>query len=108
MEKLPQFSADTPTADARKFHNMMNNSLCSTADFITPEQPFLLAHLSLPTSDLALAIQTERVQSANKPIFGERPVEKYFYRSNKARNLRNRHCRPGILNKLKNTLQIIK
>ena len=96
MEKLPGFTGDTPRADARGFHEMINNSLCSTADFIIPEQPFILAQLSVPESDIAIAIQTERVQSANKPVFGDRPVEKYFYRSNKARYLRNRHCRPGI------------
>ena len=106
MDKLPPFEPSKTHADARKFDELMQNSFCSTADCVIPEKPFLVAHMSLPEADLAIGIQTSRIQSANKPVFGYKPISQYHARSKNAKDLRARYTRPGILKFLLMKLKI--
>ena len=95
MDKLPEFECSKTYADAKKFNELMRNSFCSTSDVTIPEKLFVVAHMALPEADLAIGIQTKRIQSANKPVFGSKPISQYYNRSNKARDLRARYLRPG-------------
>ena len=95
MDKLPTFQPTEAKPDEQRYHQLMNTSFCSTADLVIPERPFVMAHLSLPEADIAIGIQTDRVKSTTKPVFGAKPFANHSGRSHKARNLKKRHIRPG-------------